>query len=58
MCHKYERPASFGGVMPISIVAAINILSAYGGTERDLQKVQKIEDGLLPAIRESVNKKD
>ena len=56
ICHEFERPidAGMGGVMhkPVPARSMIAINDAYGGTERDLEKVMLIERKMLPFIRE------
>ena len=54
MCSAYERPAGMGGINPIPVTSVISVVEAYGGNERDIDKVLRIEGEMLPVIRENI----
>jgi len=43
-----------GGVAPIRATSVISLTKDFGGGERDVEKVLRIEGEMLPAIRENV----
>lgn len=53
ICSSYERPAAMGGVAPIRATSVVSLIKDFGGGERDLDKVLKIEHEMLPVIREN-----
>lgn len=46
-----------GGIMPIRVTSAVSLIKDFGGNERDVEKVLRIENEMLPVIRDNAKSK-
>ena len=57
VCSQFERPAGFGGIVPIRALSAARLVEMYGGSLSDFEKVLHIENQMLPYYRDQAESK-